>query len=336
MSAPRTSRDVTGLGAHPTSIEALYSVINSYRDYRFAFSRILYKIGSVKTIGEKPLIRTALVLLVLLLITPLVQAVEEILKVSAIPDENPNELSRIYTPFAEYLAKELGMKVRFIPVVDYAATVEGLAAKKLDLVWYGGFTSVQAVKRTGNARRLAMRQEDADFKSVFVTRADSGIRTLGDLKGRTFSFGSVSSTSGHLMPRYFLLKNGINPDRDLRQVAYSGAHDATALWVESGKVDAGALNFLVWEKLVQARKVDPNKVTVFWTTPLYADYVWTVRGDLDRGLPERITSAFLKLDYANPEHRRLLDLHRTKKYIRASDEDWKGIEEAAMAAGLLK
>jgi len=262
----------------------------------------------------------------------------EVLRVSAIPDENPNELLRIYTPFAEYLGKQLGMKVQFVPVVDYAATVEGLAAKKLDLVWYGGFTSVQAVRRTdGKATRLAMRKEDAEFKSVFVTRKDSGIKSLADLKGKTFSFGSVSSTSGHLMPRYFLLKNGVNPDRDFAQKpAFSGAHDATALWVESGKVDAGALNFLVWDKLVETKKVDLNKVTVFWTTPPYVDYVWTARSDLDPGVRERITAAFLKLKYENPEHRRLLDLHRTKGYIKAQDEDWKGIEEAAVAAGLLK
>ncbi|MBI4240356.1 MAG: putative selenate ABC transporter substrate-binding protein [Candidatus Rokubacteria bacterium] len=280
-----------------------------------------------------------ILIILLMLITPAVAAGETpaVFRVSAIPDENPNELLRIYTPFADYLVREIGIQVRFVPVVDYAATVEGLAARKLDLVWYGGFTSVQAVRRTsGTARRLVMRQEDAEFKSVFVTRADAGIKTLADLKGRTFAFGSVSSTSGHLMPRYFLLKNGVTPERDMKQVAYSGAHDATALWVESGKVDAGALNFLVWDKLVQAKKVDTAKVVVFWTTPPYADYVWTVRGELDRGLQERIASALLKLDYANPEHRRLLDLHRTKRYIRATDEEWKGIEEAAIAAGLLR
>lgn len=263
--------------------------------------------------------------------------VPDVLRVSAIPDENPTELMRIYTPFAEYLAKELGMKVQFTPVVDYAATVEGLAAKKLDLVWYGGFTSVQAVRRTnGTAKRLVLRQEDAEFKSVFVARPDSGIKGLVDLKGKTFAFGSVSSTSGHLMPRSFLLQAGVNPEKDMKQVAYSGAHDATVLWVESGKVEAGALNFLVWDKLVQQKKVDQGKVGVFYTTPPYVDYVWTVRGDLDKGIQDKIVAAFLKLDYANPEHRRLLDLHRTKKYIKANDADWKGIEEAATAAGLLK
>jgi phosphonate transport system substrate-binding protein len=263
--------------------------------------------------------------------------VPEILRVCAIPDENPNELLRIYTPFAEYLQKELGMKVQFTPVVDYAATVEGLAAQKLDLVWYGGFTSVQAVRRTnGTAKRLVLRQEDAEFKSVFIAKPGSGIRNLQDLKGKTFAFGSVGSTSGHLMPRYFLLQAKLNPEQDLKQVAYSGAHDATALWVESGKVDAGALNFLVWEKLIETKKVDLSKVNVFYTTPPYVDYVWTVRGDLDKGLQEKITAAFLKLDYNNPEHRKLLDLHRTKKYIKANDVDWKGTEDAAVAAGLLK
>jgi phosphonate transport system substrate-binding protein len=263
--------------------------------------------------------------------------VPDVLKVSAIPDENPNELLRIYAPFAEYLAKELGMKVQFTPVVDYAATVEGLAAKKLDLVWYGGFTSVQAARRTnGTAKRLVLRQEDAEFKSVFIAHPGGPIKSLADLKGKTFAFGSVSSTSGHLMPRYFLIKSGLTPEKDFKQTAFSGAHDATALWVESGRVDAGALNFLVWDKLVQQRKVDLTKVNVFYTTPPYVDYVWTARGDLDRGIQDKIVAAFLKLDHANPEHKRLLDLHRTKKYIRANDADWKSTEEAAMAAGLLK
>ena len=136
------------------------------------------------------------------------------LRVSAIPDENPTELVRIYTPFVEYLSKELGIPVRYYNVVDYAATVEGMAAKKLDMVWYGGFTFVQTRKRTGDAIPLVSREEDLKFHSKFITRPETGIKSLADLKGKTFSFGSVSSTSGHLMPRYFLLQNGINPEKE--------------------------------------------------------------------------------------------------------------------------
>ena len=258
------------------------------------------------------------------------------LKVSAIPDENPQELLRVYAPFVDYLAKEIGLPVKFVPVVEYAATVEALVAGKLDMVWYGGFTSVQAARRSKGAKRLVMRQEDKEFKSVFVTHKDTGIRSLKDLKGKTFSFGSVSSTSGHLMPRYFLLQAGINPERDFSRFSFSGAHDATAAWVGAGRVDAGALNFLVWDKLVRSKKINTDKVIIFWTTPPYVDYVWTVRGGLGKGLVEKISQAFLKLDYQNPEHKKLLDLHGTKGYIPAKDSDWKGIEKAAIAAGLLK
>jgi phosphonate transport system substrate-binding protein len=258
------------------------------------------------------------------------------LRISAIPDENPQEMLRIYQPFADYLTKEIGIPVKFTPVVDYAATVEGLAANRLDMVWYGGLTSVQAEKQAKGARRIIMRKEDAEFKSHFIAPKDSAIKSLKDLKGKTFAFGSVSSTSGHLMPRYFLIKNGINPEKDFSKFSFSGAHDATAAWVEAGRVDAGALNFLVWDKLVETKKVDTNKVQIFWTTPPYVDYVWTVRGGVDKGTVDKITKAFLKLDYNNPAEKKLLDLHRTKGYIPAKDEDWKSIEEAALAAGLLK
>jgi phosphonate transport system substrate-binding protein len=257
------------------------------------------------------------------------------LRISAIPDENPQELLRIYAPFADYLSKEIGIPVKFTPVVDYAATVEGLAGNKLDMVWYGGLTSVQAARMAKGAKRIIMRKEDTEFKSQFITRRDTGVKDLKDLKGKTFSFGSVSSTSGHLMPRYYLMKAGINPEKDFSKFSFSGAHDATAAWVEAGRVDAGALNFLVWDKLVANKKVDTDKVVIFYTTPPYVDYVWTVRAGLDNATVEKISKAFLKLDYNNPADKKLLDLHRTKGYIPAKDEQWKSLEDAAVTTGLI-
>ena len=258
------------------------------------------------------------------------------LRVSAIPDEDPQELLRKYKPFADYIAKEVGVKVKFVPVLDYAATVEGLAANRLDIVWYGGFTSVQAVERAKGATRLVMREEDASFKSVFVTRTDSGIKTLADLKGKTFAFGSVSSTSGHLMPRHFLRAAGVDPERDFRKFGFSGAHDATAAWVEAGRVDAGAVNFLVWRKLVDKKKIDTKTTHVFWTTPPYVDYVWVARGGVPEEIREKFKQALLKLDYSKPEDKKVMDLQRTRKFIPAKDSDWDGIRKAAIAAGLLK
>ena len=269
------------------------------------------------------------------LFTATAQAETTTLRVSAIPDEAPTELQRKFEPLGQYLEAELGMPVVFQPVSDYAGVVEALAAKRLDLAWLGGFTFVQAKLRTGNAIPLVQREQDEVFTSTFIT-ADPAVQSHADLEGKSFAFGSVSSTSGHLMPRYFLQQDGIDPDTFFSRVGFSGAHDATVAWVESGKVDAGVLNSSVWDKLLEENKVDTDKVRVYSTTPTYYDYNWTVRGDLEPELVERIKAAFLALDPENPEHKAILDLQRASRFIPTAAENYEGIEQAARAAGLLE
>jgi len=261
---------------------------------------------------------------------------EQVLRVSAIPDESPTELQRKFKPLGSYLEQKLGMKVVFTPVTDYAASVEGLINHKLDMVWFGGFTFVQANERShGKVVPIVQREEDEKFKSVFIT-TDKSINKLEDLKGKTFSFGSESSTSGHLMPRYYLLAAHVNPDTDMKRIAFAGAHDATAAAVAGGKVDAGALNISVWDKLVAEGKVDPQKVRVFYTTPGYYDYNWSVRTDMDPALRKKLTDAFLSLDPKNPKDKEILDLQRTKRFIPTKPENYASIKKAAQNAGLLK
>ena len=262
---------------------------------------------------------------------------QQVLRVTAIPDESPTELARKFEPLGKYLESKLGMKVEFTPVTDYAAAVETLVNKKIDLAWFGGFTFVQSsVRSNGKTLPLVQREEDAVFKSVFITSTDSGINKLDDLKGKTLSFGSQSSTSGHLMPRSFLLAAKIDPDRDLKRVSFSGAHDATIAAVASGKVDAGALNVSVWNKFVEDKKVDPNAVKVFFTTPAYFDYNWTVHADMPAALREKITRAFLDLDPATPQGAEILKLQRAARFIPTRVENYNGIKTAAENAGLLK
>ena len=259
-----------------------------------------------------------------------------VLRVSAIPDEAPTELQRKFAPLGQYLSAQTGLKVIFIPVTDYAAVVEALAAGKIDMAWLGGFTFVQTRIRTnGSAVPIVQREEDAKFTSKFIT-ADPSIKTLNDLKGKTFAFGSPSSTSGSLMPRFFMQQAGLNIDKDFKNIAFSGAHDATAAFVSAGKADAGVLNASVWDKLVEQKKVDPEKVRVFATTPVFFDYNWTVRGDLDPKLIKALTDAFLKLDPNNQEHKELLTLQRATRFIPTRKENYDGIEKAAVSAGLLK
>ena len=261
---------------------------------------------------------------------------QTVFRVTAIPDESPTELARKAAPLVKYLEKTLGMKVEFTPVTDYAASVEALANKQVDLAWYGGFTFVQAnVRSGGKAIPLVQREEDEKFRSVFIT-SDPAIKTLADLKGKTVSFGSQSSTSGHLMPRSFLLQANIDPDKDFKRVAYSGAHDATIAAVVAGKVDAGALNISVWEKFVAEGKVDVAKVRVFFTTPGFFDYNWTVHADMPAAQREKLTKAFLSLDRNTPEGKEILELQRATRFIPTKADNYKGIEQAARSAGLLK
>ena len=265
----------------------------------------------------------------------MVQA-QQVFRITAIPDESPTELARKAEPLVKYLERKLEMKVEFTPVTDYAAAVETLANKQIDMAWFGGFTFVQAQQRSGGkVIPLVQREEDEKFRSVFIT-TEPAIKSLADLKGKTLSFGSQSSTSGHLMPRSYLLAAGIDPDRDLRRVAYSGAHDATVAAVASGKVDAGALNISVWDKLVADKKVDPSKVRVFYTTPTYFDYNWTVHADMPAPLRDKLTRAMLDLSPATPEGKQVLDLQRATRFIPTKAENYKGIDAAARSAGLLK
>ncbi len=260
---------------------------------------------------------------------------QQVLRVTAIPDESPSELARKAEPLMKYLEGKLGMKVEFTPVTDYAASVEALVNKKVDMAWFGGFTFVQAnVRSGGKVIPLVQREEDEKFRSVFIT-SDPAIQALADLKGKDVSFGSQSSTSGHLMPRSFLLQAGVDPDKDFKRVAYSGAHDATIAAVASGKVQAGALNISVWDKFVAEQKVDTAKVRVFFTTPPYYDYNWTVHADMPAPLREKLTQAFLALSRDTPEGKDVLELQRATRFVPTKVDNYKGIEAAARSAGLL-
>ena len=261
---------------------------------------------------------------------------QPVLRITAIPDESPTELARKAAPLLKYLEAKLGMKVEFTPVTDYPAAVEALVNKKIDLVWFGGFTHVQAQLRSGGKIiPIAQREEDTQFRSVFIAKTDSGIKTLADMKGKQISFGSASSTSGHLMPRSNLLDAGINPEKDFRRIAYSGAHDATIASVVSGKVDAAALDITVWKKFVAENKVDTKAVDVFYTTPPFFNYNWSVHADMPVATRDKLLKALTDLSADTPEGKEILQLNRATRYIPTTPENYKGIEAAGRSAGLI-
>ena len=277
------------------------------------------------------------ILCFLLFSTSISLSAQTVLRVTTIPEEVATEQIRKFGPLTKYLERTVGMKVDFVPVNDYPAAVEALVNKQVELVWFGGFTYVQAqIRSGGKIIPIAQREEDTSFRSVFITQTNSGIKRLTDLKGKQVSFGSQSSTSGHLMPRSFLLEAGIDPDKDFKRVAYSGAHDATIAAVVNGRVDAAALDITVWRKFVSENKVDTTRVDVFYTTPPYFNYNWSVHADMPAPLREKITAALLNLNMNNPEGKEILTLNRATKYIPTKPENYKGLENAGRSAGLIR
>jgi phosphonate transport system substrate-binding protein len=237
-------------------------------------------------------------------------------------------------PLVDYLSRKTSAPVQITIPTNYAAVVEALVNDQVDIAHLGGFTYVQASKRA-SVKPLAQRERDRNFHSFFITQPGSPIQSLSDLKGRSFAFGDVNSTSGHLMPEYFMRENKVDPEV-IAKAIYTGGHDATLLAVANGKVDAGALDEAVFQRMTSAGKVDPAKVRVFWTTPPFFDYVWVARKGLDPKLASAVRESFLALDPADPQQKQILDTLAASKYIPANDSDYDKLRQAAIQAGLLK
>lgn len=262
------------------------------------------------------------------------EAAEKILRLSMIPTTDPGKMARESEPLVAYLEKKTGAKVKLTVPLNYAAVVEAFGADKVDIAYFGGFTYVQSHKRFG-AQPLVQRERDQAFHSLFLTQADSSIAALTDLKGHTFAFGDVNSTSGHLMPEYFMRKAGVDVDV-IAKALYTGGHDATALAVANKKVDAGALDEAVFQKMTKEGKLDAGAVKVFYTTPPFFDYVWCARKALDPALAEAFRKAMLELDARDPQHKAVLDLLQATRYVPAGDASYDKLREAATSAGLLR
>lgn len=256
------------------------------------------------------------------------------LRLSMIPTTDPGKMARESEPLVAYLQQATGAKVELTVPLNYAAVVEAFGAGKVDIAYFGGFTYVQASKRFA-AQPVVQRERDQAFHSLFITQADSPIGSLADLAGKRFAFGDVNSTSGHLMPEYFMRKAGVDAEV-IAKATYTGGHDATALAVANAKVDAGALDEAVYGRLTKDGKLDAAKLKVFYTTPPFFDYVWAARKDLDPALVDGFRKAMLALDAGNPQHKPVLDLLQASRYVIAEDASYDKLREAATTAGLLK
>ncbi|WP_235015569.1 putative selenate ABC transporter substrate-binding protein [Oceanicoccus sp. KOV_DT_Chl] len=227
------------------------------------------------------------IIIALLLSFITLSATAQPLVFTAIPDADETRLKARFTQVADYLAKELGIEVQYIPVKSYAAAVTAFRNNQVQLAWFGGLSGVQARLLSPGAEAIAQGEEDQHFKSYFIAHSSTGLKSgevlPAAIKDMSFTFGSKSSTSGRLMPEYFIRQQfKKSPEQLFDRVGFSGNHSRTIALVQSGSYQLGALNYQVWEQELSEGKIDLEKVSIIWTTPEYADYQWTVRGDVEK------------------------------------------------------
>jgi phosphonate transport system substrate-binding protein len=274
-------------------------------------------------------------------------AKQPVLRIGAIPDQKPEKLNRLYPLVADELSKQLGVKVTYVPVVDYAAAVGAFRTGSLDLVWFGGLTGVQARLQKPGAKVLAQRDIDVSFHSIFIANASSDLKPISQqkdlvtLKGRRFTFGSESSTSGRLMPQWFLSQAGVKlSDFAGGTPGFSGSHDTTIALVSSGAYDAGVVNEQVWRASLHDGKANRAKVIPIWKSPGYPDYHWIAQGDLEarfgKGFTDRLQQAILSWRPSNPQQKQILSLFGAQQFTSANAADYARIEQVGRQIGKIR
>ena len=259
---------------------------------------------------------------------------------TAIPDEDETRLRERFNAVAEYLAAQVGAEVSYVPVKSYAAAVTAFKNDQVQLAWFGGLSGVRARNAVPGSRAIAQGYEDQSFISYFIVNAATGLQPSDEfpkgIAGKTFTFGEKGSTSGRLMPEFYIRKHlGKSPEQAFRRVGFSGDHSRTIALVQSGAYEVGALNYLVWDNELKAGHIDPSKVRVIWKTPTYPDYQWSIRGDVDQnygaGFTDKVRQALLGMSAP-----KLLGAFPRKSFVPADNSDYQPILETGKAIGLLE
>ena len=259
---------------------------------------------------------------------------------TAIPDQDTTRLQTRFGKIADYLSEKLGIAVKYIPVKSYSASVQAFKNNEVQLAWFGGLSGVQTRIAVPESVAIAQGAEDPDFISYFIANTSTGLSFSEEfpksIKDKTFTFGSKGSTSGRLMPEYFIREAfGMAPREVFKRVGFSGDHSKTLALVQAGSYEVGAMNFKVWQKEVDAGKVDPNTVQVIWRTPPYPDYNWTIRGDVEKtygkGFIKKVQQALI--DITDPA---ILNAFPRSSFIPADNSMYKPILDTAIEVGIIR
>jgi phosphonate transport system substrate-binding protein len=265
----------------------------------------------------------------------------KVLRVGFVPAEDAQQVMQNAQPIVDILQKRLGMEIQPFVAADYTGVVEALRVNKLDIAFLTPASYVLA-KNEANVKVVlkSERKGIPSYYAAIITRADSGIKTLDDLRGKTFAFGDPLSTTGNIFPRKMFKERGIDPVRDFKQILYSGGHDATVLAVLNGKVDAGATyanspdgDDTAWVRYLKNPE-DVKKIrAIAFSEPIPADNL-VINGNLDEGIAKKVEESFLELSRDSKGKQMMRDLYQIDGFVPATDRDYDSVRQAFAIAGI--
>jgi phosphonate transport system substrate-binding protein len=223
------------------------------------------------------------------------------LKIAVIPSRSPEKQKQATKILADYLEKSLSLPVNLEVPKDYDTTINLLVEGKVQMAYLGPLSYVQARQRNSQIEPIVAPIDKLTkrpwYTSVILARANSGIKTLKDLKGKRLSFVSKSSTSGYLVPTAALLNQGLDPERDFTTVSFAGSHDISIKALVSGKVDAAATNKEAYLESQKSQKINPQQYRVIWES----DPIPTSPIVISRKLPPQLIEDLKKFLLNAPE-----------------------------------
>ena len=290
---------------------------------------------------HRPRLYTALLIILCLLGCGDSGKSAKVLRVGFVPAEDAQQVMQNAQPIVDILQKQLGMEIQPFVAADYTGVVEALRVNKLDVAFLTPASYVLA-KNEANVKVIlkSERKGIASYYAAIITRADSGIQRLEDLRGKTFAFGDALSTTGNIFPRKMFKERGIDPVRDFKQILYSGGHDATVLAVLNGKVDAGATyanspdgDDTAWMRYLKNPE-DVNKIrAIAFSEPIPADNL-VINGNLDEAIAKKVEEIFLQLS-GDPKGKQMMrDLYQIDGFVPATDRDYDSVRQAFDIAGI--
>ncbi len=247
-----------------------------------------------------------------------------------VPSTEAQKIVEGAEPLANLLEEKTGYKIKNLVATSYIAVVESLGLGHTHIAWLPPMAYVLAHSRN-NARVIlkAVRDGKDTYYGFIGVRKDSGIKDLKALVGKKFAFVEPASASGHLYPRALLLENGINPDKDFKEVVFAGSHDAVVIAIFNGSVDAGAFYDDAREKFKESMPeiLDQTRI-IAKTQPIPADNV-TVAGNLPEGIVETLTRALLEIAHEEEGRKILYDIYEIEDLIPAKDKDYDSLRKVA-------